>query len=150
MLVPRLIEGGVSRAASRGNPILQCRRSSLQRGRQHLLASRGIAVLTTIGIAAWYTIVPRPRRREIGYELILIVGLTAGYTYCFSLTARCVPPHARRFGVSVRLHVWLPQVIPFGLGCIMPFLVSFAVYDKYSSAQPPRKNWPYSTSRTPW
>lgn len=89
------------------------------------------AVLTTIVVAVWGVIIPPLGRFGIDDEPVILAGLIAGYTYCFSLTAVLFRRLLASSGFPCG-YTWLLGAILFGLGCIIPFLINFAFFDRYS------------------
>ncbi len=91
------------------------------------------ATLSAVGLAAWYhwhQVTGAPRYDD--GRSVLLVCLIAGYTYCYCLTAvgfrRLLVPS----GWSRPGWTWLLGLILFGLGCTMPYIVRFALFDRYS------------------
>jgi hypothetical protein len=87
------------------------------------------AVLSVVGMAVWYQVVPTTYGDE--ERVVLVASLIAGYTYCFCLTAilfrRLLADSGFRAG-----YTWVIGILLFGLACTGPYIIRFALFDRYS------------------
>jgi ABC-type transport system involved in multi-copper enzyme maturation permease subunit len=85
------------------------------------------AAVSTLGVHLWYH-AAMPSRFTTRHEPVLLVGLVAGYVYCYCLTATVV----RRVlaGTTFRSeYTWVLAALLFGLGCTIPYIARFALFD---------------------
>jgi hypothetical protein len=89
------------------------------------------AVASVVGMAIWYQVVPWARYSGNEDRFVLIASLIVGYTYCFCLTAvwfrRLLAGSGFRAG-----YTWVIGTLLFGLACAGPYIIRFALFDRYS------------------
>jgi hypothetical protein len=87
------------------------------------------AALSVIGLAVWYQIVPSGSPPDVQERPVTIAGLIAGYTYCYCLTAIGFRRLLTRSGFRCG-YTWVLITLLFGLGCTVPYIVRFALFDR--------------------
>jgi hypothetical protein len=98
-----------------------------------LFAAAG-AVISVSVMAAWYDVIPttHPYRAEFRWAPVKFGGLIASYSWCYCMTAalirRLVAGQVFRIG-----YTWLLAGILFGLGCTVPFIIRFALFNNRRS-----------------
>jgi hypothetical protein len=89
------------------------------------------SIFTVIGLVAWYTVVPPPTRYSFEDKPAVVAALVAAYTYCYCLTAALL----RRLMADTQFrpgYTWLAVGILFGLGCTVPYIIRFALFERRS------------------
>ncbi len=88
------------------------------------------ATLSVLGIVLWMVIVPSTRTFSAEAEMATVAGLIAGYAYCYSLTAAVFRRMFNTSSVFRPGYTWVIALLIFGLGCVAPYLVQFALFDR--------------------
>jgi hypothetical protein len=87
--------------------------------------------LTLLGVVLWHEWYPSAHWPNPWWKPVQMAGLILGYTYCYAMTAVLIRRLAH--GTQLRIgYTWLVALILFGLGCLLPYIVGYALFDTHS------------------
>jgi hypothetical protein len=89
------------------------------------------AVLSASALALAPLLDPAPLRRAVVYEPLTVGALGAGYVYCYCLSAAVLRRLLAKSGLPAA-YTWAVALVLFGLGCTLPFVARFALFDRTS------------------